>query len=80
MAMGTRKKRQRQEDFWVVSSEVVDAPAHAFYDRLNQVLGGTTSTATWSTYAGVITKAVWVGPALRRESTLFAALGVLRRD
>jgi transposase len=38
MAMGTRKKRERQEDFWVVSSEVVDAPAHAFYDRLNQVL------------------------------------------
>jgi transposase len=38
MAMGTRKKRERQEDFWVISSEVVDAPAHAFYDRLNQVL------------------------------------------
>jgi len=38
MAMGTRKKRERQEDFWVVSSEVVGAPAHAFYDRLNQVL------------------------------------------
>jgi hypothetical protein len=38
MAMGTRKKRERQEDLWVVSSEVVDAPAHAFYGRLNQVL------------------------------------------
>ena len=38
MAMGTRKKRERQEEFWVVSSEVVDTPAHAFYDRLNQVL------------------------------------------
>src|SRR5450631_864454 len=38
MAMGTRKKRQRQEDFWVVSSEIVGTPAHAFYDRLNQVL------------------------------------------
>src|ERR1700683_5348010 len=38
MAMGTRKKRERQEDFWIVSSEVVGAPAHAFYDRLNQVL------------------------------------------
>jgi hypothetical protein len=38
MAMGTRKKRERQEDFWVVSSEVVGTPAHAFYDRLNQVL------------------------------------------
>jgi transposase len=38
MAMGTRKKRERQEDFWVVSSEVVGTPAHAFYDRLNQIL------------------------------------------
>ncbi len=38
MAMGTRKKRERQEDLWVVSSEVVGAPAHAFYDRLNQIL------------------------------------------
>jgi transposase len=38
MAMGTRNKRERQEDFWVVSSEVVGTPAHAFYDRLNQIL------------------------------------------
>src|SRR5450756_585883 len=39
MAMGTRKKRERQEDLWVVTSEVVGAPAHAFYDRLNEILG-----------------------------------------
>src|SRR5580658_6155153 len=38
MAMGTRKNRERQEDLWIVSSEVVGTPAHAFYDRLNQVL------------------------------------------
>src|SRR6202166_741902 len=38
MAMGTRKNRKRQEDFWVVSSEIVGTPAHAFYDRLNQIL------------------------------------------
>src|SRR5712691_5292497 len=38
MAMGTRKKRERTEDLWVVRSEVVDTPAHAFYDRLNQIL------------------------------------------
>src|SRR6516225_6333847 len=38
MAMGTRKKRERQEELWVVTSEVVNAPAHAFYDRLNQLL------------------------------------------
>lgn len=38
MAMGTSKKRERQEDFWVVSSEVVGTPAHAFYEQLNQIL------------------------------------------
>src|SRR5712671_3606916 len=38
MAMGTRKKRERQEDLWVVGSEVVGTPAHVFYDRLNQIL------------------------------------------
>jgi transposase len=38
MAMGTRKKRERQETLWIVGSEVVGTPAHAFYDRLNQVL------------------------------------------
>jgi transposase len=38
MAMGTRGKRERQEDLWVVTSEVVGTPAHAFYDRLNQIL------------------------------------------
>src|SRR6266498_791167 len=38
MAMGTRKKRERPEDLWVVNSEVVGSPAHAFYDRLNQLL------------------------------------------
>jgi transposase len=38
MAMGTRKKRELQEDLWVVSSEVVGTPAQAFCDRLNQIL------------------------------------------
>src|ERR1700737_868600 len=38
MAMGTRKKRERQEDLWVVRSEVVGTPAHVFYNRLNQIL------------------------------------------
>src|SRR6195256_3927669 len=38
MAMGTRKKRERQEDLWVVRSDVVEAPAHGFYQRLNQIL------------------------------------------
>jgi transposase len=37
MAMGTRKKRERQQDLWY-QSELPKAPGHPFYKRLNQVL------------------------------------------
>src|SRR5712675_108559 len=37
MAMGTRK-RERQQDLWIASKDVVETPANAFYDRLNQIL------------------------------------------
>ena len=37
MAMGTRK-RERQRDFWIATSEVVETPGNAFYDRLNAIL------------------------------------------
>src|SRR5277367_2812921 len=37
MAMGTRKKRQRQEPLWY-GSELPAAPGHPFYSRLNEVL------------------------------------------
>lgn len=38
MAMGTRHKRDRQEDLWVVCKEIAEPPAHAFYERLNEIL------------------------------------------
>jgi transposase len=38
MAMGTRKKRERQESLWY-SGELPVAPGHPFYQRLNEVLG-----------------------------------------
>lgn len=38
MAMGTRRKRERQQDLWIASNDVVETPANAFYDRLNQIL------------------------------------------
>src|SRR3954454_1048866 len=38
MAMGTRRKRERQEDLWIATSDVVQTPGNAFYDRLNQIL------------------------------------------
>src|ERR1700690_4293678 len=38
MAMGTRKQRERQEDFWVAHTEMASAPSHPFYGRLNELL------------------------------------------
>src|SRR5258705_13711971 len=38
MAMGTRRKRERQQDLWIASKDVVETPADAFYDRLDQML------------------------------------------
>jgi transposase len=40
MAMGTRKKRERQEDLWY-GGELPEAPGHPFYKRLNEVLDKT---------------------------------------
>ncbi len=38
--MGTRRKRERQQDLWIATSDVVETPANVFYDRLNQILDG----------------------------------------
>jgi transposase len=38
MAMGTRRKREKQQDLWIAASAVVETPGNAFYDRLNQIL------------------------------------------
>src|ERR1700742_1549746 len=37
MAMGTRKKRERQESLWY-GNELPKAPGHPFYSRLNAIL------------------------------------------
>jgi transposase len=37
MAMGKRK-RQRQEELWVATADLPEAPGHPFYRRLNEVL------------------------------------------
>jgi transposase len=37
MAMGTRKKREKQQDLWY-GGELPTAPGHPFYKRLNEVL------------------------------------------
>lgn len=36
--MGTRRKRERQQDLWIATRDVVETPANVFYDRLNQIL------------------------------------------
>jgi len=38
MAMGRRKKQQRQERMWIAQSELPKTVAHPFYARLNRVL------------------------------------------
>jgi transposase len=38
MAMGTRKGRERQQPFWMPTSDIVQSPGNAFYDRLNSIL------------------------------------------
>ncbi len=38
MAMGTRKQREKQEDIWIAHAELASAPAHPFYQRLNELL------------------------------------------
>jgi len=38
--MGTRKGRERQEDLWVVYTDMTVGPGHPFYVRLNEVLDG----------------------------------------
>jgi len=38
MAMGTRRKREKQQGIWIAASDVVETPGNAFYDRLNQIL------------------------------------------
>lgn len=36
--MGRKKDREKQQDLWVPSSEIVTTPGHVFYERLNAVL------------------------------------------
>lgn len=38
MAMGTRRQRERQQDLWIATGDVVQTPGNAFYDRLNAIL------------------------------------------
>src|SRR5437868_13264784 len=38
MAMGTRRRRQRQEQIWISHDEVVKGPGHPFYKKVNELL------------------------------------------
>jgi transposase len=38
MAMGTRRKRRRQESLWISVAELPSTAAHPFYQRLNDIL------------------------------------------
>lgn len=36
--MGTRKQKERQTDLWIAAEVIVEAPGHAFYERLDELL------------------------------------------
>ena len=38
MAMGTRRRRQRQERLWISHNELAKGPRHPFYQRVNELL------------------------------------------
>src|SRR6202795_3115307 len=38
MGMGTRRRRQRQQQMWVAQQEIAKGPAHPFYKRVNELL------------------------------------------
>jgi len=40
MGMGTRRRRQRQEQIWISQQELAKGPAHPFYQRVNELLEG----------------------------------------
>src|SRR5258706_16082215 len=40
MGMGTRRRRQRQEQMWIAHQELAKGPAHPFYQRGNELLEG----------------------------------------
>src|SRR5665811_760886 len=38
MAMGRRKRREKQEGLWIAQQELAAAPGHPFYQKLNELL------------------------------------------
>jgi transposase len=38
MGMGTRQRRQRQEELWVATASLVRPASHPFYERVNELL------------------------------------------
>jgi transposase len=38
MAMGTRRKVEQQQEFWIATAEIVQTPGSVFYARLNAIL------------------------------------------
>src|ERR1035437_6673515 len=38
MAMGTRRRRQRQEGLWISHNDLAKGPAHPFYQRVKKLL------------------------------------------
>ena len=69
--MGTRRRRERQQDLWIAASDVVQTPANAFYDRLNQISGRAQVRRQGGAVVSQVlqARARMVGRAWRRGST-----------
>jgi hypothetical protein len=51
MAMGTRRRRDRQEEFWY-RGDLAEAPGHPFYTKLSEVLRRPASISSVKGVAG----------------------------
>src|ERR1700674_4384501 len=66
MGMGCKKNREKQQDLWVESSEMVTTPGHLFYERLNTILNAESSISGSVPAAGSTTRAVRAALRSRR--------------
>ena len=67
MAMGTRK--QRQEEFWVATTDLPRSAGHPFYERLNELLEEAGFDGFVEDAAGGFTRRRWGVRVCRRGCT-----------
>ena len=69
MGMGTRQAQEKQEEIWIANVKLARSPGHPFYQRLNELLDGRSSTSLSKVFAGSSMRRAWGGLVLRRGFT-----------